>query len=213
MGKTVDSTARGRSGSGHDSGLCGAAKKTGGLCARPAGWGTPHPGRGKCKLHGGSTRNHVAGAQREEAKEAVALYGLPTEIDPHEALLEELRRTVGHVRWLERVIRAGRLEKGESPTGKARVVKLDQATFAAGDQPSVWMELYHHERKHLRDIAKTCIDVGIEERRVRLAEQAGEELAELIRGVLTDLGVPLSDPKTREVVTRRLTLLEGGQAA
>ena len=33
---------------------CGAKNRSGGACARPAGWGTPHPGTGRCKLHGGS---------------------------------------------------------------------------------------------------------------------------------------------------------------
>lgn len=33
---------------------CGAkAKQTGQPCRRPAGWGTSHPGTGRCKLHGG----------------------------------------------------------------------------------------------------------------------------------------------------------------
>jgi hypothetical protein len=30
------------------------------LCTRPAGWGTPHPGEGRCKLHGGSTPTGIA---------------------------------------------------------------------------------------------------------------------------------------------------------
>jgi hypothetical protein len=36
---------------------CGAKKRgeSGGQCARPAGWGTDHPGTGRCKLHGGAT--------------------------------------------------------------------------------------------------------------------------------------------------------------
>ena len=35
---------------------CGRKKKQGpGHCARPAGWGTDHPGEGPCKLHGGKT--------------------------------------------------------------------------------------------------------------------------------------------------------------
>lgn len=34
--------------------ICGAkAKGTGEPCRRPAGWGTDHPGEGRCKLHGG----------------------------------------------------------------------------------------------------------------------------------------------------------------
>ncbi|MBU0609034.1 MAG: hypothetical protein KKI08_14200 [Armatimonadetes bacterium] len=34
---------------------CGAQTRTGGACGRPAGWGTKHPGAGRCKLHGGAT--------------------------------------------------------------------------------------------------------------------------------------------------------------
>jgi hypothetical protein len=38
----------------HDKNICGAKGKQSGLpCARPAGWGTSHPGEGRCKLHGG----------------------------------------------------------------------------------------------------------------------------------------------------------------
>lgn len=33
--------------------LCGAKNRAGGPCGRPAGWGTPHVGEGRCKLHGG----------------------------------------------------------------------------------------------------------------------------------------------------------------
>jgi hypothetical protein len=36
--------------------LCEAkTRQTGRPCSRPAGWGTDHPGRGKCKLHGGAS--------------------------------------------------------------------------------------------------------------------------------------------------------------
>ena len=33
--------------------LCGAKSRQGTPCRRPAGWGTDHPGTGRCKLHGG----------------------------------------------------------------------------------------------------------------------------------------------------------------
>ena len=35
--------------------ICGAKNKKGGICSRPAGWGTSHSGSGKCKLHGGAS--------------------------------------------------------------------------------------------------------------------------------------------------------------
>ena len=42
-----------------DTPLCGARKRQprypGETCARPSGWGTEHPGYGRCKLHGGAT--------------------------------------------------------------------------------------------------------------------------------------------------------------
>lgn len=41
-----------------DSRYCGAKKRQGeGTCKRPAGWGTEHPGTGRCKLHGGNNRS------------------------------------------------------------------------------------------------------------------------------------------------------------
>jgi len=34
---------------------CGAKTRDGGTCGQPAGWGTDHPGEGRCKFHGGAT--------------------------------------------------------------------------------------------------------------------------------------------------------------
>lgn len=184
---------------------CEAKTRSGGKCKRPAGWGTDHVGAGRCKLHGGATPNGKKAAQREQATEAVAFYGLAREIDPHAALLEELHRTAGHVAWLGDLIQSGELSKEQNPTGRKRAVKLDQSTLG-GDIASVWVQLYHEERKHFAAVAKTCISVGIEERRVRLAEQQGQLLAEVIRGVLTDLGVA-DRPEVPSVVRRHLTLV------
>jgi hypothetical protein len=187
---------------------CGATTRAGGQCGRPAGWGTEHVGFGKCKLHGGKSPSGNKHAEREQAHAAVVTYGLPREIDPHAALLEELHRTAGHVAWLGQIIASGKMAVEQSPTRKARTVKLDQDVFGGGQQPSVWVELYHRERKHFADVAKTCIAVGIEERRVQIAEQQGQLLAEVIRGVLTDLGV-VGRPEVPAVVRKHLTLVAG----
>jgi hypothetical protein len=34
---------------------CAAKNRRGKLCAKGAGWGTDHPGHGRCKLHGGAS--------------------------------------------------------------------------------------------------------------------------------------------------------------
>lgn len=36
-------------------GVCGAKTRSGGHCGQAAGWGTGHPGEGRCKLHGGKS--------------------------------------------------------------------------------------------------------------------------------------------------------------
>jgi hypothetical protein len=182
-------------------GKCGARTRSGGTCGRPAGWGTDHVGYGACKLHGGATPNAGKAARREMAREAVDVYGLPREIDPAVALLEELYRTAGHVSWLGQLI--AEAERGED------VLKQ----FSTGrdgtewEKPSVWVELYQWERKHLASVAADCVRVGIEERRVRLAEQQGELLAAVIRGVLTELGVA-DRPEVPAVVRRHLMAIE-----
>src|SRR4051794_26478174 len=81
--------------------LCGAKKTKGeGTCRNLAGHRTPHPGTGRCWLHGGNTRNHIAKAETEQAVERMRTYGAPIDTDPLTALLDEIKRTAGHVSWL-----------------------------------------------------------------------------------------------------------------
>ena len=59
--------------------LCGAetrqAEARYPTCHRPSGWGTDHPGEGKCKLHGGASRithGRYASIQRPRLRELIA---------------------------------------------------------------------------------------------------------------------------------------------
>src|SRR5438105_5262035 len=63
---------------------CGAKRHGGGICGMTAGWGTSHPGIGRCKYHGGSMPTHVMAAATEEHRR---LLGVPMEINPLDALL------------------------------------------------------------------------------------------------------------------------------
>lgn len=48
---------------------CGAKTKSkGGTCQKSAGWGTDHPGSGKCRIHGGAS----TGPKTEEGKKRIA---------------------------------------------------------------------------------------------------------------------------------------------
>jgi hypothetical protein len=180
-------------------GHCHAKTRAGGRCKKPSGWGTDHVGTGRCKLHGGSTPTQKKAAQKQQAATAVATYGLPREIDPHTALLEELHRTAGIVAWLS--IRVAELEQHQAygPVGGG-------PDSIPRQEPHVWIGMYQAERKHFTAVAKTCVDVGIEERRIQLEEQQGAMLARVIDGILTDLGVR-DHPEAPKVVRRHLTLV------
>lgn len=201
----VAKNPEGHDGPEHDK--CGARKRSsGGTCGQAAGWGTDHPGHGSCKLHGGTTQSHVTAARTEQARIAVATYGLPRDIDPAAALLEEVHRTAGHVAWLAAKIR----ELDDEDLTWGVIQETDKvATLIPGTdtksaaRPSVWLELYHRERRHLVRVSKAALDAGISERLVRLAEQQGAMLVDVIRrsadGLLDEVTALLDDDAAARV--------------
>ncbi len=174
-------------------------------------------GQEVCRAHGGRARQAKAAAKRrlaeKEARRAVETYGLPVDIDPAEALLEEVRWTAGHVRWLRSMVQS--LSPDELRWGKSEEVEKGSGEFPGTDTtekaaPNVWVQLYQAERRHLVDVCATAIKVGIEERRVRLAESQGALIAEVIRGMLDDPELGLTQPQKevgRAVASRHLRVI------
>lgn len=210
---------RAKGDNGRDNKYCGAKKRQGeGTCTRPAGWGTDHVGIGRCKLHGGRTPDHVKQANVVKAERAVATYGLPREVAPDQALLEEVHRTAGHVAWLGEVV--GRLEQGEVTWGLAEETDAPITDGGGGVTTkhkaavNVWVKLYQDERKHLAAVCRDALAAGIAERQVRLAEQQGALLAGAVNRILEGLGLSAEQwervPQVVPVVLRAIT---GGETA
>ncbi len=191
--------------------LCGAKTRAGTPCAKPAGWGTDHPSQGRCRLHGGNTPNGRLAAQREQARRAVAALGLPVDIDPHTALLDELHRTAGHVGWLGDVV--AQLDREQLVHGAVKIVHLPDGSriMEARAGANVWVRLYQQERAHLARVAKAAIDTGVAERQIRIAEQQAAILAQAIAAVLVDLGLDPADEQVRFIVRHRLAQASSGR--
>lgn len=196
----------------------GVKRDHSGLCGRPAGWGTGHPGIGRCKLHGGSTQSHQQAAEREMAKDAVRRFALPRDVDPFDALMEEIARTAGVIDLLEEELAT--LEREQLVRGFSEVTRTQTAGGDAGIEqrvkqrsaPSVWMQLYQRERKHYVEVCRVAIATGIAERQVRLAEQQGRIIVEVIRSTLQDLGIEETG-EVRQAVGRHLRAVPDNRAS
>ena len=154
----------------------------------------PIKGLTVCKNHGGSSKRAREAAKNNlQEKRAAAIartYGMPRDIDPHEALLEEVHRTAGHIAWLNDVI-AG-LDPDSLVWGVTQDVYRGSEEFPGQDifkeaKPNVWVDLYQRERAHLVRVSKACLDAGVDERRVRIAEQQGAIVARAMTGLLDAL--------------------------
>lgn len=181
-------------------------------CDRPRCNGTTRTGRCRkqpmkgatvCRTHGGSAPQvKAAAAQRIERRKAVLAaetFGLAREVDPHTALLEELHRTAGAVEWLSAVV--ADIKKNQITWSQTRRKTGGEdygVTYEAGT--NAWVAEWRAERKQLVDVSKACIAVGIEERRVRLAEDAGRQLAAIVRAVLERLELTDSQRATSLIV-------------
>lgn len=183
-------------------------------CSKPAGFRTNHPGFGNCTYHGGSTPAGKKNAARLYARSIAADHvekfgGDPSSINisAEEVLLEEIRRSVAMVRFIE-----GRIGQWDAPDPE--IVASDDypesaiANPAASDptlgglphlqeetfkgtptitEQHAWLVVYREERQHMVKTAKMTIDAGLSTRMVRIAEQQGEMLSTAIRAILDAL--------------------------
>jgi hypothetical protein len=169
------------------------------------------------KRHGGKAPQVREAArlrlERERAEQAVATFGLPREIDPFDALKEELARTAGHVAWLQEIIAEMEpvdLVWGE--TSEEASATIGTGTGAKGDDSmsntsssrseaglTTWLKIYQDERRHYVTVAATAIKCGIAEREVKLLEQQGKMIADIFRAFINDPELAV-EPEVRQTM-------------
>jgi hypothetical protein len=172
--------------------MCGAQTKGGSPCQRPAGWGTPHPGFLRCKLHGGCSPGGIAAADRARAIANGSRYIAEVDIDPARAMLSAVRLAAGiRQSYLDAMAEAGDDEK---------------------KQGALMAEVRSSNRE-LWQAAKACSDAKVAERLVWMAERQASMLAAAIADGLEqafgDLATPERQATFARVTRARLESLEG----
>jgi hypothetical protein len=187
-----------------------------------------------CRMHGGAApqvkRAAHARAARLEAHAAaermVARAGV--DVDPLEHLLDSLYRATTLMNMWGLMASAidaaaedeaaasgalrgelGYFEADDDSHDELGVISRDRmlALNAKGEATiHPYVEEYQRAVERRAKLAKLCIDAGVAERQVQLAEQQGQLMAQAIRGILTDLGVA-DHPAAPGVVRRHLTLI------
>jgi P27 family predicted phage terminase small subunit len=177
----------------HD-GKCGGKKKQGeGTCGRPAGWGTPHPGTGRCKLHGGCAPSSRVAALNAQAEQLMWRYDAPPVTNPLEALTRLAGRAAA---WEEEIgrrvneLRSLRYEGIGGEQLRAEIAVMERAMDRLG--------------RLLVDIAK----LNIEERLAGVRKQTADMLERALDKALTASGLDLhGQAAAREEFRRNLKVV------
>lgn len=191
--------------------LCGGKKRKGGKCTQPAGWGTQHPGAGRCKLHGGSGPAAQVKGLVELARREQQVMGAPLSIEPQDAILECIRIAAGEVAYSSERIAELEVADAIGPvmTRMERSAETDVEEVREGPPAlHIWIVIRQQAMDRLVAYSFAALKAGIEERRVRVAEQQGMLLAQAIQGILRELGVS-DKPEVAGIVRKHLTLVAG----
>lgn len=158
---------------------CGGTARNGRPCTRPAGWGTPHVGYGRCKLHGGNTPSGAQYGAKLAALAQMPALGGEVDINPLEALLYTVRRAYALAGYY-------RLQA--------------EARDLAGEDVEPYATLERQALADLNQWAQRSVGAGVAERMVRIAERTGGILAAALEDALS--GAELSASERSAVVAR-----------
>lgn len=180
---------------------CDANAKRSTKCQLPAGWGTPHPGIGCCKLHGGCTPNQVKAAERKDLEQkARKAFGRLADVSaPIDDPLTALAHLAGHaVAWMEFL--------GD------RIAELERLAYSgeAGEQITGEIVLFERALDRCNTVLGTMARLNIDQRLAKISEQQLEIVTAAIVASLSELGLSVEQQReARAGVVRHLRLVTG----
>lgn len=173
---------------------CGGKKHQGeGTCTRPAGWGTPHPGTGRCKLHGGCLPSSMkAGELALLEREARELFGeLVPDIKPVDNPLAAYAELAGRVlAWMQLM---------DSLLADLRTVGYTHER--AGEQVHSAVQLYERAMDRANTVLGSYARLRIDERLAEITEKQKTAVIRAIEAALDEVGI---DGEQRQDARRRV---------
>lgn len=167
-----------------------------------------------CRVHGGSSPRALQARNRRDqenaAREDAARFAARTDIHPADALLELVHYQAGIVDYWR-----GRVEDVEDEDLEWGVTREktggDDAGTTSEAAPHIAYRLLTEAQDKLAAYAAAALKAGVDERRVRLAENQGALVAQAIRGILDALHLtPEQLELVPTVVPAQLRLITGG---
>lgn len=166
-----------------------------------AGYGTDHPGVGRCKWHLGSTASMTKDAARREAEQyAKSLLGSDSgSVDPDEVLLKEVSRAQNAVRHYDREI-AKMIDEGVDVSDN----RFNRAIYN-------WNE----QRRLLIYVSNLVVRAGIAKRSIEIQEMQAAAVLAAVLSVLSSPELALDPEKIdfarRQVATNLRDLAMGAE--
>lgn len=197
--------------------ICGAAKRgRDSVCMRPPGWGTDHPGVGRCVDHSGNSKTELKKALKVASTQVggdMLLWDGPpmghaVEVEPIDALLWCVHVAAGEVQYL--TFRISQLTHDDVVGRPRRTVhehgegEKGHKDFHRDEELEESLHILIAERQkameRLARFSKMALDAGVAERTVALAERQGDLIAQTLQLVLERLGI--NEERTPKTMAR-----------
>jgi hypothetical protein len=134
-------------------------------------------------------------------------FPIPQDMSPVDVLVDELKRSAGFCFWIEK-----QMAEWPDELVDLQTENLDDkgSMQIATNNKALWLDIWQRERVHLAKVSKMCIDAGVDERRVQLAEKQASVMFMLINEAFDMLHLSAEQkaavPKIMPALIRQLAI-------